>query len=178
MSLTSNGQNWLMKDTRRALSILVGIFSLVSLIQQLFNVGVFEVAREALGFYRTIAYFFLGFPARLFGYSFPHVFMDYWALSFIGAAAYVKANNIEGTRFFRYYKNLTSIPYWKLWLFLVFGLTGIGIIVLLSAISPTTYGDEFHEEPPVVMRDAAYNALAIFGGAIVFFALNAFAPTV
>lgn len=167
-----------MKETTRLLSVVLGIFSLVSLIQQLFNIGVFEVAREALGFYRSLAYFFLGFPARLLGYSIPHELMDYWILSFIGAAAYIKTKNIEGSRIFRDRKNLTSSRYWKPCLFFILGVSGLGIMVLMWAISPFTYVDEFHEETPDLMRGAAKNALAIFGGAILFFALNAFSPTV
>jgi len=48
----------------------------------------------------------------------------------------------------------------------------------MLATSPFTYVDEFHEESPDLMRGAATNALAIFGGANVFFVLNALPPTV
>ena len=102
--------------------------------------------------------------------------MDFWALSFIGSAAYVKTENIENTRFFRNREKLTSKPYWKYWLFIIFGISGMGLAVLLSALSPFTYVDGFSEELPDVARGAAKNAAFIFGGAIAFFLLNAFAP--
>jgi len=165
-----------MKATIKTLSILVGIFSLVSFILHLIEFNLFTVAKEALEYYRSIAYFFIGFPARLFGLSFPQTLMDFWALSFIGSAAYVKTENIENTRFFRNREKLTSKPYWKYWLFIIFGISGMGLAVLLSALSPFTYVDWFSEEPPDVARGAAKNAAFIFGGAIAFFLLNAFAP--
>lgn len=167
-----------MKASIQTLSVLVGILSVVSFIQHLFDIGVFAVAKEALNYYRSIAYFFFGLPARLLGISLPQELIDLWTLSFIGSAAYVKTENIERTRFFRHREYFTSRPYWKFWLFVIFGVSGLGLVVLFSTISPFTYVDEFSEEPLDVLRGAAKNAVLILGGAVVFFLLNAFGPTV
>jgi hypothetical protein len=53
----------------------------------------------------------------------------------------------------------------------------MGLFVLLGAVTPSTYVDEFHEEPLDLWKGAARNALYIFGGALVFFMLNALAPS-
>jgi hypothetical protein len=163
-----------MKKTIRILGILFGIFSLVSFTQHLFDIGLMAIASEMIEYYRTVAYFFLGMPARIFGSHFPSALMDMWALSFIGATAYAKTPNIENSRFFRRYPALTRTKYWKFWLCGIFGLSGIGLGVLFWTASPFTYVDEFHEEPLDLSKGAAVNALYIIGGSIVFFILNAF----
>lgn len=136
------------------------------------------IAREVIDYYRTIAYFLFGLPAQMFGFQFPGALMDMWTLSFIGAAAYAKTPNIENARFFRRYPAVTDVRYWKFWLLWIFGLSGIGLAVLFGAISPITYVDEFHEEPLDLSKRAGINVLYIIGGAIAFFILNAFGPTV
>jgi len=165
-----------MKKTIRTLGILLGIFSLVSFVQRLFDIGVMAIAREIIDYYRTIAYFFIGLPARMIGFHFPGALMDMWTLSFIGAAAYAKTPKIENARFFRRHPAVTEVRYWKFWLLLIFGLSGIGLAVLFGAISPITYVDEFHEEPLDLSKRAGTNVLYIIGGAIAFFILNAFGP--
>ena len=162
----------------RVLGILLGIFSLVSFVQRLFDIGMMAIAREIINYYRTIAYFFIGLPARIFGFHFPDALMDLWTLSFMGATAYAKTPNIENARFFRRYPAVTKVRYWKAWLLMIFGLSGIGLAVLFGAISPITYIDEFHEEPLDLSKRAAINVLYIIGGAIAFFILNAFGPAV
>jgi hypothetical protein len=167
-----------MKKTIRTLSILLGIFSLVIFVQRLFDIGVMAIAREILDYYRTIAYFIIGLPARMIGFHFPGALMDMWTLSFIGAAAYAKTPNIENARFFQRHPAVTEVRYWKCWLLLIFGLSGIGLAVLFGAISPITYVDEFHEAPLDLSKRAGINVLYIIGGAIAFFILNAFGPAV
>lgn len=99
-------------------------------------------------------------------------------MSFVGATSYAGTPNIQGARFLRRYPGLTGWKYWKVLVVSVGGFSGLGVAVLLSALSPMTYADEFHEEPMVLARGAAWNAIQIFAGAILFFVLNAFAPSV
>lgn len=167
-----------MKKTIHALGIILGIFSVVSFFQRVFDVGIFKIAHEMIEYYRTVAYFFFDMPARLFGLHFPAVLMDIWTLSFVGAGAYSKTANIERARFFRRFLKLTKPRYWKAMLFVIWGFSGVGLWVLLAAVSPSTYVDAFHEEPLDLSKGAAVNAFYIFGGALVFFVLNAFAPSV
>jgi hypothetical protein len=94
----------------------------------------------------------------------------------MGATAYAKTPNIENSRFFQRYSVITKVRYWKVWLLMIFGLSGIGIAVLFGAISPITYIDKFHEEPLDLSKRAAINVLYIIGGAIAFFIFNAFGP--
>lgn len=166
-----------MKETIQTLGIILGIISLVSFVQHVLDVGIFSIALEIIEYYRTVAYFFFDMPARLFGFHFPSVLMDMWTLSFIGATAYSRTPNIEKSKFFRRYPRLTRPKYWKSVLLVIGGVSGLGVFVLLAAISPITYVDEFHEEPLDLSKGAAANALYIFGGALLFFVLNAFAPS-
>ena len=167
-----------MKKTIRILGIIAGTFSLVSFVQHLFNIGVMALSQEIIDYYRTIAYFFIGLPTRIVGFQFPGALMDMWTLSFIGAAAYVKTPNIENCRFFRNYPAITRLQYWKCWLLLIFGLSGIGLTVVFWAFSPFTHVDEFHEEPLDLSKNASINVFGIIGGAITFFIFNAFGPTI
>ena len=167
-----------MKATLKTLSLLVSIFSLVSFVQHFIETDLYKVAGEALEYYRSIAYFFIGLPARLFGFSFPQELMDFWTLSFIASAAYVKTKNIENSRMFRNQDNLTSKPHWKVWLFFIFGISGMGLAVLLWTVSIFTYTDAFNEEPQDLSRGTVKNLALIFGGAIAFFLLNGLAPSV
>jgi hypothetical protein len=167
-----------MKKVIRTLSILLGIFSLVSFVQRLFDIGLVAMAGQIIDYYRIIAYFFIGLPGRMIGFHFPSSLMDMWTLSFIGAAAYAKTPNIENARFFRRHPSLTKVRYWKFWLLGIFGLSGIGLAALVGAISPFTYVDGFHEDPLDLSKRAGINVLYIIGGAIAFFIINAFGPTV
>ena len=159
------------------LTILVGVISVVSLAQRVFDVGVVAIAKNVIEYYRHIAHLVLAAPMELLGIKVPPAVTDAWALSFVGASAYARTPKIEQSRFFLRYPGLTGRKYWKVWLLFFFGITGIGLFPLLGAISPITYVDGFHEEPLDLSKGAARNALYIFGGAIVFFVLNGFAPS-
>jgi hypothetical protein len=166
------------KNTTDILAILLGIFCLVSFLQRLFDVGLVPLVRDFIDYYRTIAYFFFDMPARMLGFHFPDALMDMWTLSFIGAAAYIKTPNIENARLFHLYPAFTRPRYWKLMLFCILGLSGLGLAVLFGAFSPITYVDAFHEQPLDLSKRSGINIIWIICGAIVFFLLNAFGPTV
>ena len=162
----------------RGLGIIIAAFSVISFCQAFFDVGLSVIAQEMIGYYRTVTYFFLDFPARLFGVHFPAPLMDIWTLSFVGAGAYVRTPNIETCRFFRRNPNLTAWKYWKFPFGFFMGISGWGLLVLLAAISPTTYADALHEEPLDLSKGAALNVLYVIAAAITFFILNAYGPSV
>ena len=165
------------KDTLRALTLIVGIISVISFGQRLFDVGVVAIAKDVIEYYREIAKLIFAVPMELVAVKVPPALTDLWALSFVGASAYVRTPRIEKSRFFRKYPRLSRVRYWKAWLLVLFGLSGVGLIVLLGSITPSTYIDALYEEPLDLSRGAARNALYIFGGALAFFVLNAFAPS-
>ncbi len=164
-------------ETIRALTLLVGVISVISFTQRLFDVGVIAIAKNVIEYYRDIAHLILAAPMELVGIKVPPAVTDAWTLSFVGASAYAKTPRIEQSRFFCRHPELTARKYWKVGLVFLFGITGIGLFVLLSAISPITYVDEFHETPLDLSKGAARNAIYIFGGALVFFVFNAFGPS-
>jgi len=171
-----NMENILSSTVFRVLALIVGAMSVVSFTLRIIDFGLLPVAQNLVDYYREISHFVFAKPFEFFGRSIPKYLPDAWALSFVGAAAYVSTPNIENSRFFRSRHRLTNTPQWKLYLFVVFGVTGLGLFVLLGAASPTTYIDEMHNEPLNLSKGAARNALYIIGLALLFFVINAFAP--
>lgn len=167
-----------MRDTLGALTVLVGVISVVSFGQRVFDVGLVAISKDVIEYYREIVRFLFAMPMGFLGITVPPALTDAWALSFVGASAYARTPRIEKSRLFRKYPRLTRFKYWKSVLLVLFGLSGVGLLVLLGAITPSTYVDEFQEEPLNLSKGAARNALYIFGGALAFFVLNAFAPSV
>lgn len=146
--------------------------------QHLFNFGVSGVFNDIISYYRHITYQLFYFIGQLISISFPPKLMDLWTISFIGAGAYVRTPNIEFNRLLRN-SDIRCFPkYWKFLLFLTMGFSFIGLFLLLSALQPQTYIDQMHEEPQNLMRGMLKNMLIIILSAIVFFALNAYAPSI
>ncbi len=88
----------------------------------------------------------------------------------------MRTGNIEHSRMLRSFPAFTSNSYWKLWLFFVFGISGLGVAILLMALAPSTYVDAFSEEPQDLSRGAAKNVAVILGATCVFYMFNAFVP--
>jgi hypothetical protein len=165
------------KATLRVLGIVIGTLSMVSFLQAFAKLGLIPVLEELITYYRTIAWLLFALPVSLLGVHPPQALLDIWALSFVGAGAYVLTEGIEKSRAFRSFE-LDSLPSaWKVGLLIVFGFSGLGIAIILGAIHPFTYVDEFHEEPLDLMKGAAKNILWVCAGLLVFFALNAYAPS-
>jgi len=163
--------------TIRILSIIISILSIVSVFVAILDLGLIHVLERLLEYYRTVSYSIIGFPFSLLGVSPPQFLVDLWVLSLIGAGAYARAEGVETCRAFRH-KELKSpsIPL-RVGVFLLFGITGIGIFIILSAVSPLTYLNEMHDEPLDIMQSAAKNLVWVCSGALAFFVLNAFAPS-
>jgi len=167
-----------MKVTINFLTKVLAVFSLVSFTQRLFDVGIFSMFETYLSYYRQVAYFFFGNIWHLFGITVPPKLIDLWVLSFLGAGAYVKTENIQHSRFLINFKLEKVSLALKLFLFSLFGFSGIGIGIAMASISPTTYVYADTEEQPAIMQGVAKNLLIIVSATIVFFVLNAFTPTV
>jgi hypothetical protein len=166
-----------LKKTIWLLSLLMSILSLSSLVQHLGNVGLAAVFSELISFYRLITYQIYGFIGDLILIKFPPMLMDAWTLSFIGAGAYVNTPNIEKSRLLRNFDLSNKPKYWKSLLFVFMGLSFSGLALLFSALSPQTYLDEMSAEPQDLTRGALKNTLYVLVGTLVFFALNAYAPS-
>lgn len=166
-----------MNLTFRVLSIILGAFSVVSFIQNLFNVGVYEMALTFINFYRQVTHFIFAAPFEVFDLIIPNFLIDLWALSFVGATAYVQTKGIDKSRFYRRHPEMLLSSYWKIKLWFLWGFSGLGLWVLLSSISPITYMDHMHEEPLDIAKNAAKNVFFIFIATVVFFIFNAFGPT-
>lgn len=162
--------------TLRVLGMLLAALSVVSFVQSVLDVGVLSALQPIVSYYRTIAHAVFGVPAALMGLALPQSLVDFWTVSFVGAGAYVRTEGIERCRAFR---DLSLDPQafgWKLAVFLVFGLSGLGIFVAVAAIWPLTYVDAFHEEPMDLMKGAIANVFLVCVAASLFFVLNAFFP--
>ena len=167
----------MMKEALRYLSIILGAISVVSFTQRFIDIGLFETVEVLVEYYRNIAHIVFAVPFDTLGIKIPASLIDVWTLSFVGASAYVAVPNIEDSRFFRVRPNLANYKYWKVAFLFVMGMSGLGIAVLISSLYPNTYVDEFHEEPLDLMKEAAKKVFYILGAAVIFFVLNAFAPS-
>lgn len=167
-----------MNTTLRYISLLVSMLSVISLVQHFFNFGLSGVFNDIISYYRHITYQLFNLIGQLISISFPPKLMDLWTISFIGAGAYVKTPNIEFNRLLRN-RDVRSFPkHWKIILFFLMGFSFTGFFLLLSAFSPSTYIDSMNEEPQDLIKGMLKNTLIILIGIIVFFALNAYAPSV
>ncbi|EID4334180.1 TPA: hypothetical protein GRI37_21195 [Vibrio parahaemolyticus] len=166
-----------MKDTLRYLSIVLSTISVISLLQHVGNVGVSSIFHDFISYYRYVAYEVFGLIGRLFSIDIPPTLMDVWTLSFIGAGAYVRTPNIEGSRLLRKYDTSKFPSYWKFIYFLLMGFTLVGLSIVFSALQPQIYVDDELGESYALSRRALKNVLVIVAGVVVFFVLNAYAPS-
>jgi hypothetical protein len=127
------------KATLRVLSILVGTLSLVSFAQAMFNVGLVPALEEIITFYRGIAANVFGLLTMLIGFIPPQSVLDFWTLSFLGASAYFRTQGIEQSRALRGLNLNPQSLWWRVGLLLIFGFSGLGLVVVLSAVHPLTY---------------------------------------
>jgi hypothetical protein len=155
----------------KILTQLTASMSVISLIQKVFNVGLGSLAASYIGYYRKISYFVFGFPAEFLNIHVPTALIDFWTLSFICAGAYVRTKDLEKARAFRDYNFPSPSIKLRTAVFVVFGLTGIGLTIPLSALSIQTYTEND------ITRDALKNFAIILAASLLFFALNAFAPS-
>src|SRR5262249_16355701 len=89
------------RATKRVLGIVVSTLSILSLLQALAKVGLIPVLETLINYYRTIVWSLLGLPVAMIGLRPPQALLDIWALSFIGAGAYVQTQGIEKSRALR-----------------------------------------------------------------------------
>ncbi|TVP07560.1 hypothetical protein AYI73_04570 [Shewanella algae] len=149
------------------------MLSVISLMQQLLDIGLNGVFLDFLQYYRALLSEVIG----LLHLELPQPLLDLWTLSFIGAGAHVRTEGVEHIRLFREYKSLTTFRYWKAVYFFFLGVTFIGCSFFTAIISPFTYVDEMNQESQVVLRRTIVNSFIVISGMLLFFALNAYAPS-
>lgn len=144
--------------------------------QSLFNIGILETSLIFLSFYRQVAHFIFAAPFELIGVVIPSLVVDFWTLSFVGATAYVQSKDIDKSRYYRQRSEKDLSLYWKIKIWFFFGISGLGLWVFLSSISPITYMNHMHDEPLDIAQNAAKNLFLICIATVVFFIINAFGP--
>ena len=165
------------KETLRILGILLGTLSVVSLAQAVFNVGLVPTFEEFITFYRGLVANVFWILTTLIGFKPPQSVLDFWTLSFLGASAYVRVQGIEQSRALRGLNLNPQSLWWRVVLLLIFGFSGFGLGIVFSTFNPMTYIDAFHVGSQDLMKGAVMNVVLIFVGAIVFFIVNAYAPS-
>jgi len=150
---------------------IIASMSLISFIQRFFSVGLGELASSFVSYYRKLAHAVFGVPAELIGITLPSSLIDFWAVSFVCASAYIRAKNVEDARVFRHLQLKKPSIKLRSAVFLISGFTGLSLFVPLSAASIYTYTDGD------ITRDALSNLLTIFAVVLIFFVLNGFSPS-
>ena len=155
----------------KILTILLSIMSLTSAIQRIFSVGLVPLLSSYVNYYHQISHFFIGIPFEWIGIKIPTLLIDFWIVSFVCAGAYAKSKNVEKSRAFENYNFKCPSPALRMAVFFVFGFTGIGLFVPMSALSIYTYTRDD------ITREALKNTLWVLAGTVFVFFLNAFAPS-
>lgn len=166
-----------MKDTLRYLSIILSVVSVVSLIQHIGNVGIKPIFHDFISYYRYVSDQIFGLVGTLFSLDIPRGLIDIWTLSFIGAGAYVRTSDIEGSRLLRKYDTSKFPSYWKFIYFLLMGFSLAGLSIVYSVLQPQIYVDDEFGESYTLSRGALKNVVLTLAGAVIFFVLNAYAPS-
>lgn len=159
------------RDAYSVLGWAIASISLISFIQRLFSVGLGAITSSFVDYYRRIAHAVFAVLPELFGIYLPATLVDFWALSFICAGAYARSRNIEFARGFQFLKLERRSKALRIFVFLIFGFTGISLFVPLSVLSINTYVDGD------ITRDALKNLAVIFVVVVLFYVLNAFSPS-
>tara|TARA_R110002072_G_scaffold103722_1_gene227561 strand:- start:2771 stop:3280 length:510 start_codon:yes stop_codon:yes gene_type:complete len=166
-----------MNTSLRTLGLITATISLVSLISSALQTDLSTVAALFLEYYRLVAHSIFQVPASFFGIVFPSFLLDLWMLSFVGAGAYAKTKNIEQSRMLSIYLTDPKPKGWRSLVFFIYGISFMGIPILFATINPFTYFDEIHESPLDLYKGAAANVLIVLVCAVIFFAMNALAPS-
>lgn len=161
----------------RLLTALTGAMSVISLITHTYDVGLINTLGLVVDYYRSIADFVFGLIPKLFNWDPPQRLDDIWALSFVGVSAYLRVPNIEQSRAFRGRYDGPLPIHVKILMFVFFGFTGIGAIFLMTGFVIFTFFLDFYEEKLDLMQECQKNLFLIAGVTLIFFAINAFAPS-
>lgn len=164
-----------MNKILKTLTIIVSTLSAVSLISNLFEIGLSGVALKLIEYYQLAA----TQAFTLNGLIELHpILIDFWSLSFIGATAYAKTPNIENARFLSFISQKRFNHKERLLIFVIFGFSMLGLTIIFFALNPSTYVDEVHKQPLDLFKGSSKNLAMITTALILFFILNAYAPSV
>lgn len=163
-----------MSKTLNIIAIIIGILSIVSLSSRAFELGLNTIFSDLINYYREASSRFweiITFPIPLKIHS---NIIDLWNLSFLGAGAYVKTEGIENSRALSNIDTKKLPKWWKIIYFFILGFSFIGVAFTLSIISVDTYLFKDRD----IMRRSNRNILVIISGVILYFIMNAYAPSV
>lgn len=149
------------------LGSIFSAFALVSLTQKAFDIGLVPVMQDILDFYRGLVHPIMDWLLGWVRFFFPHwnipeELKDWYALSFIGAAAMTRGI---------LWTNEDAPLRWKIFQVgwgMFFSLTGVGLLAFLLAISTKGARDEWKDAYRNI-RIAVFLALAETAA---FFAIN------
>lgn len=163
-----------MKTCLKTLSLILTTLSLISLISNLAEIGLTGVTSHVIKYYRIISYDIFSLKGLI---EINQTLVDLWTISFIGAAAYAKSPSINDSKLI---SSLNLKSFGKLhraFVFVIFGLTMLGIIIIYNALNPFTYADELHEQPLDLYKESGRNLILIIFALLLIFAYNAYAPS-
>lgn len=168
-----NFKSLAMNQILKYLALFVSLLSLVSLFQQFFTVGLSGVFSSVLEYYRLV----VSGIFKVFNIDVPQTLLDLWTISFITSAAYLRTENIENSRLLHKIDVTSLYKHWKIIYFFILGFFFIGLAILFSMLTPQTYVDEMNESPNDLIKGAVSNLVLVVSALILFFALNAYAPS-
>lgn len=158
----------------KTLTSILTILSLASLISNFLDIGLNGVLADFVKYYRVVSYEIFSLLGLI---EVNRALVDLWTISFIGAAAYAKSPNINDSRLISRL-NLSSFGnFHRIAVFVIFGLSLLGITIVYYALNPFTYADDIHEQPLDLFKDSAKNLGVISLVLLVVFAYNAYAPS-
>ena len=163
-----------MKPYIKALTSILTILSLASLISNFLEIGLNGVIADVVKYYRAVSYEIFSLKGHI---EVNRALVDLWTISFIGAAAYAKSPNINDSRLISRLNLSAFGSYHRIAVFVIFGLSLLGITVIYFALNPITYVDDVHEQPLDLFKDSAKNLGVISFALLIFFAFNAYAPS-
>lgn len=169
--MTNFTRKSLANDTYTLMGWIIASMSLVSFSQRVLSIGLADMASRLVAYYRQLAHAVFWIPEELLNITLPSSLIDFWALSFVCAGAYVRCKDVEDARAFRNFQLEKPSIKLRAAIFFVFGITGISLFIPLSVLSIYTYteGD--------ITRDALKNLLVIVSTVFAFFIFNAFSPS-
>lgn len=178
-----------LRSALRAAGIILASISIFSLSQKVGNFGVGILLSDFIHYYRSISNILLGWIPRILNFPFESIFVDLWALSFIGAGIAVRALNVPKNS-----SNLESEPktgWFLLFGVLVIGLSGYGLVIFVMmpmiavGVGLATLSATISEKSRYWLDDTDYQRqfrllkqfFIALGFLALLFALNAYAPS-
>ena len=160
-------------------SVPLMVLSAITLFHKMANVELVGIYNDFITFYQHVTHAVVGYLPSLFHWDVPGIVKDYWALSFWMTGVQISALNQADP---------IKLNIWGVvgkWLFILFlGYSFLGLLFGLSMIGSSLFASK---EMLLKATDERYNMIGYMRtlratfllslvAAVVFFALNAYAP--